>query len=193
MSQMSFSNFPSFLRSIPLSLKMPDADVFRLISMSFPEMNITPVHFDALVMLAVCSVALLGFAFVGCLLFLNAIDSANEVKGLTNIGQTAYADHPLVKLTVDTLVQRNIPFGYIRKEKELVHFYELKNIELDGSVLYCSYKGKLTPVSLVLANEKNLRRPRWLNHVYVGVPFNTEIRHMLLKDFITVKYDLVFT
>jgi len=192
------SNFlPSFLRSFsfpfPRSLKMPDADVFRLVSLSFPHMNLSAIHPDTIVILAICLVSCMGFAFVGCILFFDALDAANEEKEAEKVVKTAYADHPLVKLTVDALVEKNVPFGFIRQEDTTTFFYELKNVALDGSVLSCFYKGKPTPVSLVLTHEKNLRRPRWLNHVYVSVPINTEIRHMLLKDYVALKYDLVFT
>jgi hypothetical protein len=66
------------------------------------------------------------------------------------------------------------------------------DIELHDGELYCSYKGKNLPVQTVLAKEKNLPKPLWLDHVFVGVPVNSEVRHIMLKDYISLKYDLVF-
>ena len=101
----------------------------------------------------------------------------------------AYANHPLVKKTIEDLLKQDIGIGYL--EYADGPFVRLSNPKMTNNVLYCDSNGSTVSVASVLSQEKNLTRPRWLNYVYVehtvGEPST------LLKDYIAQKHALVFS
>ena len=153
--------------------------------MSFSDTKIGNIQLDTFLILTFSLFAIMVVLSMGCILLLDAIASYEG-------DNVPYANHMLVKKTVDTLLNKNVPFGYIRHSKSEVLFCELKDVVLDDDMLYCSNKGKIVPVTFLLAKDMNLKQPNWLNHVFVGIPLNSEVKHMLLKDYISIKHDIVF-
>ena len=128
---------------------------------------------------------------IGLLLMIIMIDCSFVEDDEVSTTKKAYASHPLFQRMFRDLNREDNPIqlGYIKNGR----FSPLHDVSMEKDVLYCSYGNQVESVSYVLSVEKNLIRPRWLDYVYMSKMINGVVRHILLKDYIALKYNLTFT
>ena len=90
----------------------------------------------------------------------------------------AYSEFPILKEILTKLALQKIPIGYFVNHFQ---FIELKDLSVEGSVLFCIEKDITIPVSNIIARTQNHARARWLNHVYVQT--NAGLSYTLLREY----------
>lgn len=149
--------------------------------------NFDSYSHELIAMVFLSFVITLGFSSAALVHIIDSFEVLGENDNEMN--QVVYSNHPLLKRTLDIFLNQNSLIGYFDNDYK---FVELTGLELDRGVLYCSYKDTQVPVSNVIAAENKIRRPRWLNYVYVMQIINYETRHILIKDYVAIKYNVTF-
>jgi len=108
--------------------------------------------------------------------------------------EIADVNHPALRTTIENCIEYNFPIGFLKHDTKLKQtmFTEFHDILFQNGELYCSYKGVTTLVSNVIALENKIRNPHWLNNVYIEKEINKERKHILLKDYVALKYNISF-
>lgn len=108
--------------------------------------------------------------------------------------EIADINHPALRTTIENCIEYKFPIGFLKQDTKpkRTMFTELHDIMFMKGELYCSYKGVSTLVSNVIAVENKLRQPHWLNNVYIEKEINKERKHILLKDYVALKYNISF-
>ena len=102
-----------------------------------------------------------------------------------------YANHPLVKQTLENLQEDLWDLGFHNKKHG--SFYTLHKLTMENNILYCQRNGKKVSVASVLSKECGLRNPRWMNYLVVKQYGDYQINYIPFKDYVIQKHNLAFS